>query len=59
MTSPNSPNSKSPMAGGFLIALGTLLGVVGGIAAGQVTIGFLVGFGAGLVAAIGIWLKDR
>ncbi|NML06004.1 hypothetical protein [Sphingomonas sp. G-3-2-10] len=59
MTHPNASEPKTPMAGGFLLAAGMILGVIGGAIANQVTIGFLVGFGAGLIAAVGIWLKDR
>lgn len=59
MTNPNAPQSKTPMAGGFLISAGTILGVAGGVFANQVTIGFLIGLGVGVLAAVAIWLKDR
>lgn len=59
MTNPNAPQSKTPMAGGFLISAGMMLGVAGGVFANQVTIGFLIGLGVGVLAAVVVWLKDR
>lgn len=55
MTTP----SRTPMAGGSLIALCLIGGVGIGIAQGQPTIGFLAGFGAGVLLALGVWLVDR
>ncbi|MDF7774971.1 hypothetical protein P1X14_06925 [Sphingomonas sp. AOB5] len=57
MTSPTP--SRTPMAGGFLIASGIFIGVIGGAFANQVTIGFLAGLAGGLVAATALWLIDR
>lgn len=58
MASP-SP-SRSPMAGGALIAIGTVLGAgIGLFTALGPTRGLLIGFGAGVVIAIAIWLLDR
>ena len=47
------------MAGGFAIALFSILGVIAGSAKGQPTIGLLAGFGAGVATALAVWLLDR
>ncbi|RDE05254.1 hypothetical protein [Sphingomonas aracearum] len=49
------PPSRSPAAGGFLIAVGALVGPVVGLFLGQPTIGFLAGLSIGTAAAIAIW----
>lgn len=46
-------------AGGFIITTGILLGAIGGIVAGQPSIGFLVGLGLGIAIALLLWWKDR
>lgn len=51
--------SRAPMAGGFLIAAGLMLGAILGAIAGQPSIGFLAGGGVGVVLAVAIWLRDR
>jgi uncharacterized protein YqgC (DUF456 family) len=53
----NTP--RSPAAGGFLIAIGAMLGAIVGLFLYQPTLGFLIGGGAGVVMAIGIWLRGR
>ncbi|NJR80157.1 hypothetical protein [Sphingomonas corticis] len=53
------PPSRSPVAGGFPIALGAILGTVGGLVAGQPTIGFLAGLAIGAALALLIYLRDR
>jgi len=50
---------RTPMAGGFAIALFSILGVIAGSAKGQPTIGLLAGFGAGVATALAVWLLDR
>ena len=50
---------KHPVAGGALLAGSILLGVAAGIVAGQPSIGFLAGLGAGTAAALLLWLRDR
>ena len=55
MTDPN----RSTAAGGCLIALAVLIGVVAGLFAHQPTIGFLIGLAGGVIAAIAVWLIDR
>ena len=52
-------NSRTPMAGGFLLAISLLLGVVVGTAYGQATSGFLAGAAVGAVALVAVWLIDR
>jgi hypothetical protein len=47
------------MAGGFLLALGIIGGVIVGGLLGQPSIGFLAGLGAGIVLVAIIWLIDR
>ncbi len=51
--------SPSPSAGGALIALGALGGAAIGFAAGQATIGFLVGIALGIGASVLIWRRGR
>ena len=47
------------MAGGSLLALGIVGGVVIGTLYGQPSIGFLGGLGIGLLLFILVWLIDR
>jgi hypothetical protein len=48
-----------PRAGGFLLAVAILAGTFAGLAAGQASIGFLAGLGAGLLLLGAVWLLDR
>lgn len=51
--------SRTPMAGGCLLALSILFGVFIGVIEQQASIGFLAGLGVG-VALLGlVWLLDR
>ena len=50
---------QTPMAGGALIALGIIVGAVGGYVLREPTIGFLLGLGAGVLASLLIWWRDR
>jgi hypothetical protein len=52
-------NTKTPAAGGFLIAIGSIAGAITGLFLGEPTKGFLIGLGAGVGMAIAIWLIDR
>ena len=52
-------NSSSPAAGGMLIAVAVMAGSIIGLVYNQPTIGFLVGGGIGIAAAIAVWLIDR
>ncbi|HYI64029.1 MAG TPA: hypothetical protein VEW71_04005 [Allosphingosinicella sp.] len=51
--------SRTPLAGGCLLALSILAGVVAGAVYGQPSIGFLGGAGAGLALLGLVWLIDR
>ncbi|MBN8812453.1 MULTISPECIES: hypothetical protein [Sphingomonas] len=53
------PPSKTPMAGGFLLALSLIVGVFAGIARGEASFGFLIGLGVGIALLILVWLADR
>jgi len=55
----SKPPTRTPLAGGALIAIGTMGGAVIGLFKGQVTAGFLIGLGAGVAIALLIWLVDR
>ena len=55
----STTSSNGPAAGGFPIAIGAIGGTAIGVAIGQVTIGFLAGLAAGIVAAVAIWLLGR
>jgi len=55
----DSKQPRFPRAGGALLAGGILAGVIGGIAAGEPSIGFLAGLGAGLLLLASVWLLDR
>lgn len=53
-------NRKSGARGGGAIIAGAIIaGVIAGIAAGQPSIGFLAGAGAGVLIALLLWLRDR
>lgn len=51
--------SKTPMAGGFLLALSLLVGVFAGIARGEASFGFVIGLGVGLALLALVWIVDR
>ena len=53
------PAKRSPMAGGFLLALSIIAGVIIGGLLGQPSIGFLVGLGVGVLLVGLVWLIDR
>lgn len=53
------PPSKTPMAGGFLLALSLIVSVFAGIARGEASFGFLIGLGVGIALLILVWLADR
>ena len=55
----NRPAQKFSRAGGSLLAISIIAGVVGGTIAGEPSVGFLVGLGAGVAMALFIWLSDR
>ena len=53
------PRSSAPAAGGFLIALGLLVGGVLGVTQGNARQWLMLGAGIGVAAAVVIWLIDR
>ena len=53
------PSNSRPQAGGSILAASIIAGVVGGVIAGQPSIGFLVGTGLGIAIAVVLWLRDR
>lgn len=54
-----SENSRPRLAGGIFIALGLLIGVIGGIAMNEPSAGMVVGLAIGSAIAVIIWLSDR
>lgn len=52
-------NSRPRLAGGIFVALGLLLGAIGGIALNQPSLGMVTGFGVGSAIALLIWFIDR
>ena len=52
-------SSRTPMAGGFLLAVSLLVGTVLGAGRGQASIGFVAGLGVGLALLAAVWLIDR
>lgn len=54
-----SQNADNRSAGGFFIAIGTVLGAIVGAVMGQPSIGFLTGLGLGSSIALLIWLRER
>jgi len=52
-------NDRSPQAGGCLLFLAILVGLVVGLSKGLTGPGLVYGALAGIVLAIGYWLLDR
>ena len=50
---------KSPVAGGFAIAVGATVGGFYGITQGQPSAGLIVGAAIGVAVAVLIWVLDR
>ena len=50
---------KDSRSGGALLAISIVAGAIGGVFAGQASIGFLAGLVAGLVMLGLVWLVDR
>jgi uncharacterized membrane protein len=50
---------KTPLAGGFVIAVGALGGAVYGFMRHQPTIGLLAGVGIAVVISVLLWLFSR
>ena len=51
--------TRSTTAGGIFLFLGPVIGAVYGINRGEPILWMLVGFGAGVVLAVLVWLVDR
>jgi len=47
------------MAGGFILAIALIVGVIMGMTKGEPSIGFVWGLGAGLAGLLLVWLLDR
>ncbi|MAC10930.1 MAG: hypothetical protein CMN74_01595 [Sphingorhabdus sp.] len=54
-----NPPSKNPVAGGFFIAAGLLIGAIIGIFRGQSSLYMIGGLLIGGAIALAIWLVDR
>lgn len=54
-----SDPSANPQAAGFFLTLAIFAGAIGGVIAGQPSLGLLAGIAAGVAIAIGLWLRDR
>lgn len=56
----NDPSPRrSTIGGGFLVALGTIVGAFAGANVGQPSLGLLIGLGVGAALALAIWWRDR
>ena len=53
------PQSKTPAAGGFLIAIGLTVGAIVGMTRGNALLWLLAGALLGIAAATAVWLVDR
>jgi hypothetical protein len=54
-----SSSSRTPMAGGFLLAVSLVAGTVLGAGQGQASLGLVAGFVVGLALTLAVWLIDR
>jgi hypothetical protein len=50
---------RSPLGGGFLLALSIFAGVIGGGLLGQPSIGLIAGVAVGVLLLGFVWLLDR
>lgn len=51
--------SRTPQAGGFILAVALIIGVVVGTVKGEPSVGFVAGLGVGLAGLLAVWLLDR
>jgi hypothetical protein len=58
INSPKQPKPAKAMAGGFFIMLTLLAGSIIGIIYDEPSLGMVIGFGVGVLLAVGIWLID-
>jgi hypothetical protein len=54
-----SQRTRSAQAAGFILAISIIAGAVAGVIAGQPSIGFLAGLGAGVLIVLLFWLNER
>jgi hypothetical protein len=54
-----SQRTRPAQAAGFILAISILAGALAGAIAGQPSIGFLAGLGAGIAISLLYWLSDR
>ncbi|MEO7170431.1 hypothetical protein NDN01_14645 [Sphingomonas sp. QA11] len=54
----SKPPTRTPLAGGVLIALGAMGGAVTGLFLYEPVPGFLIGTGIGIALAVAIWLLN-
>jgi hypothetical protein len=52
-------NSRNSRAGGIFLFLGPIVGALYGIGRGEPILWMLYGFGAGIAAALIIWVVDK
>jgi LytS/YehU family sensor histidine kinase len=52
-------SGRYTQAGGSILAISIIAGVVGGVIVGQPSIGFLVGTATGALLAFLYWMQDR
>ena len=57
--SPRSGARAGSTAGGFLVALGAMIGTAIGFFVGEATPGFLIGLAVGAVGAALVWWRRR
>jgi uncharacterized membrane protein len=55
----NDTPPRNPAAGGFLIAMGAIIGAFGGVFFGESTRGLIGGVAIGAVLATIVWWRDR
>tara|TARA_R110000824_G_scaffold11746_7_gene51465 strand:- start:16863 stop:17066 length:204 start_codon:yes stop_codon:yes gene_type:complete len=58
-SNPSSDGSKNRNGGGVFIAIGTIVGAIGGGYMGQPSAGLLAGLALGALAALIIWWQGR
>lgn len=52
-------NSRPRLAGGIFIALGLLVGAIGGVVVNEPSLGMVTGLGVGAAIALAVWIIDR
>ena len=52
-------SSRAPLAGGFLLAMSLMAGVIIGSIRGEPSMGFVIGLAVGIALVLAIWLRER